>query len=97
MTGNAKKVILPSYEYLRWKEGLYCFDDVPFSCILTKLEMYYNVKITVSDPKLLNYDSCTGKFREQDGIEHILRTISKDHPFEFSINEEKDSIFIYEK
>jgi hypothetical protein len=34
---------------LRWKEGLYCFDDVPFSCILTKLEMYYNVKITVSD------------------------------------------------
>ena len=95
--GKCKKVILPSYEYLRWKEGLYCFDDVPFSCILTKLEMYYNVKITVSDPKLLNYDSCTGKFREQDGIEHILRTISKDHPFEFSINEEKDSIFIYEK
>ena len=95
--GKCKKVILPSYEYLRWKEGLYCFDDVPFSCILTKLEKYYNVKLTVSDPKLLNYDSCTGKFREQDGVEHILRTISKDHPFEFSINEEKDSIFIYEK
>ena len=64
---------------------------------LPNLKKYYNVKITVSDPKLLNYDSCTGKFREQDGVEHILRTISKDHPFEFSINEEKDSIFIYEK
>ena len=95
--GKYKKTILPSYEYLRWKEGLYCFDDVPFSGILDKLEKYYNVKITVADPELLNYDSCTGKFREQDGIEHILRTISKDHPFEFSINEEKDSITIYKK
>ena len=32
----------------------------------------------------------------EDGIEHILRTISKDHPFKFRINEEKDSIVIYE-
>lgn len=95
--GKCKKTILPSYDYLRWKEGLYCFDDVPFISILEKLEMYYNVKITVADPKLLDYDSCTGKFREQDGIEHILRTISKDHPFRFTINEEKDSIIIYEK
>lgn len=95
--GKCKKTTLPSYEYLRWKEGLYCFDDVPFSCILEKLEKYYNVKITVTDPKLLDYNSCTGKFREQDGIEHILRTISKDHPFRFTINEEKDSIVIYEK
>ena len=59
-------------------------------------EKYYNVKITVASPQLLNYGSFTGKFREQDGIEHILRTISKDHPFKFRINEEKDSIVIYE-
>lgn len=95
--GRLKKTILPSYEYLRWKEGLYCFDDVPFSCILDKLAKYYNVKINVADPELLNYDSCTGKFREQDGIEHILRAISKDHPFEFSINESKDLVTIYNK
>lgn len=36
--GHCKKTILPSYQYLRWKEGLYCFDDVPFSVILDKLE-----------------------------------------------------------
>lgn len=95
--GHLKKTILPSYEYLRWKEGLYCFDDVPFSGILDKLEKYYNVKIIVNSPKLLNHEGLTGKFREQDGIEHILRTISKDHPFKFTTNEAKDSIFIYEK
>lgn len=94
--GRCKKTILPSYEYLRWKEGLYCFDDVPFSGILDKLEKYYNVKITVTSPRLLTHEGLTGKFREQDGIEHILRAISKEHPFKFSINEEKDSIIIYE-
>ena len=95
--GHLKKTVLPSYEYLRWKEGVYCFDDVPFSGILDKLEKYYNVKITVTSPKLLNHEGLTGKFREQDGIEHILRAISKDHPFRFTINEAKDSIVIYEK
>lgn len=94
--GHYKKTILPSYEYLRWKEGLYCFDDVPFSGILDKLEKYYNVKITVTSPRLLTHEGLTGKFREQDGIEHILRAISKEHPFKFRINEEKDSIIIYE-
>lgn len=95
--GKCKKSVLPSYDFLRWKEGLYCFDDAPFECILNRLEKYYNVNITVKSPKLLEYEGCTGKFREQDGIEHILRTISKDHPFKFSINEAKDSIIIYEK
>lgn len=95
--GKCKKTVLPSYDYLRWKEGLYCFDDAPFSGILSRLEKYYNVTITVADPELLNYGSFTGKFREQDGIEHILKTISKDHPFNYSINEEKDSIIIYKK
>jgi hypothetical protein len=62
---------------------------------MSKLEKYYNVKITVNNPQLLHYNGCTGKFREQDGIEHILRTISKEHPFHFKTNAEKDSIIIY--
>ena len=91
--GKYKKAVLPSYDYLRWREGLYCFDDSPFSCILTKLEKYYNVKITVENPKVLNY-RCTGKFKEQDGVEHILKVIQKDHPFTYTIREEGDSIRI---
>ena len=56
-------------------------------------EKYYNVKITVENPKVLNY-RCTGKFKEQDGVEHILKVIQKDHPFTYSISEEGDSIRI---
>ena len=91
--GKAQKKILPSYDYLKWKEGLYCFDDSPLSCMFSKLEKYYNVKITVNNPKLLDYH-CTGKFKEQDGIEHILRVIQKDHKFTYNNNEERDSIAI---
>ncbi|MEG0038647.1 MAG: FecR family protein [Bacteroides sp.] len=91
--GKYKKTVLSSYEYLRWKEGLYCFDDSSFSCILTRLEKYYNVNITVKNPKVLDY-RCTGKFKEQDGIEHILKVIQKDHKFGYTINEGKDSISI---
>lgn len=88
-----QKKYLHSYDFLRWREGLYCFDDTPFRCILDKLEKYYNVTIMVETPEILNYQ-CTGKFKENDGVEHILRTIRKDHPFSYTINESRDSILI---
>jgi ferric-dicitrate binding protein FerR (iron transport regulator) len=88
-----RKKHLHSYEFLRWKEGLYCFDDIPFKSLLDKLENYYNVKITVENPAILDYQ-CTGKFKEDDGVEHILNVIRKDHVFSYAINENKDSIVI---
>lgn len=91
--GKYSKTILPSYDYLKWKDGVYCFDDASFDSILGKLEKYFNVKITVENPEVLNY-RCTGKFKEQDGIEHILKVIQKDHQFTYSINEEEATIRI---
>lgn len=90
---NFQKKYLHSYEFLRWKEGLYCFDDTPFRCILDKLEKYYSVSIIVGCPNVLDYQ-CTGKFKENDGVEHILKVIQKDHTFSYTINEEKDTIVI---
>lgn len=91
--GKLKKTVLPSYDYLRWKEGLYCFDDSELSHILNRLELYYNVKITVKNKKLLSH-RYTAKFKEQDGLEHILKVIQKDQNFKYYINEEKDQITI---
>jgi ferric-dicitrate binding protein FerR (iron transport regulator) len=94
MEGDSfRKKYLHSYEFLRWKEGLYCFDDTPLKSLLDKLENYYNVKITVENPAILDYQ-CTGKFKENDGVEHILNVIRKDHVFSYTINENKDSIVI---
>lgn len=91
--GKLKKTVLPSYEYLRWKEGLYCFDDSEVGHILSRLELYYNVKITVNNPKL-EHCRYTAKFKEQDGIEHILKVIQKDQKFSYRMNEAQDSIII---
>lgn len=91
--GKLKKTVLPSYDYLRWKEGFYCFDDSELSHILNRLELYYNVKITVKNKKLLSH-RYTAKFKEQDGIEHILKVIQKDQNFKYYINEEKNQITI---
>ena len=91
--GKFRKERFTDFDYLRWKDGLYCFDDTPFNLLLGKLEKYYKVKIVVENPKVLNY-RCTGKFKDQDGVEHVLKVIQKDHSFIYSISAEKDSIFI---
>ena len=54
------------------------------------------MKIVVENPKVLNY-RCTGKFKDQDGVEHVLKVIQKDHSFIYSISAEKDSIFIKQR
>ena len=61
--------------------------------VFNKLGMYYNVKIIVENTSILDY-RCTGKFKERDGIEHILRVIQKDHQFTYQINIEKNSITV---
>ena len=84
---------MDSQDFLRWKEGLYCFDDAPLSEVFDKLEKYYNISIVVETPNLLDY-RCTGKFKERDGVEHILRVIQRDHKFNFNTNVEKNCITI---
>ena len=58
--------------------------------IISVGKMVYTV---LENPKVLNY-RCTGKFKDQDGVEHVLKVIQKDHSFIYSISAEKDSIFI---
>lgn len=88
---GCQKGIIKSKDFLRWREGIYCFDDVPFADLLKRLELYYDMKIVISNPKILDY-KCTGKFKQQDGIEHVLKVIQKDHYFQFSFNKDRDTI-----
>lgn len=88
-----RKKTVGSYEHLRWREGLYCFDDAPFGVILKNLEKYYNINFVVDNPEILNYQ-ITGKFREKDGVEHVLRTIQKDHKFTYTISEDRETVRI---
>lgn len=88
---DIQKGIIKSKDFLRWREGIYCFDDVAFADLLKRLELYYDMKIVISNPKILDY-KCTGKFKQQDGIEHVLKVIQKDHYFQYSFNKDRDTI-----
>lgn len=75
--GKYKTGEMSSNNALAWMQGIYYFDDVPFKELLDKIALYYNYKITVKNPKILENYRCTGKFKDLDGIEHILKVIQK--------------------
>jgi ferric-dicitrate binding protein FerR (iron transport regulator) len=70
-------------DYFLWKDGIYSFVDEPFSEIIKKLENYYDVKIVVQNPSILNV-IYTGKFRQQDGVDLILNMLRKIHLFKIT-------------
>lgn len=77
-----------------WKEGIFAFDKQKMRNILQKLELYYDVKITVKDPFILEYEY-TGKFRQWDGIMEVLRIIQKIHHFKIEKKEDSNEIILY--
>jgi len=76
-----------------WKEGVYYFDDQPFSAIIEKLQLYYDVHIHITNKALLK-TRFTGKFRQRDGIENVLKVIQMGYPFKFSKSEDGSNIYI---
>lgn len=85
---------LENHNDLAWIDGIYYFNDVPFEELLEKIGLYYNYTITVHSPAVLDGYRCTGKFKDLDGIEHILKVIQKDHSFSYKIDKELNQITI---
>jgi len=76
-----------------WKEGIYFFDDAPFSAMVEKLQLYYDVQIHVSNRALM-LRKFTGKFRQRDGIENVLKIIQMGYPFVYQKSEDGSNIYI---
>lgn len=87
------KSTIGNADFLLWKEGIYAFDDVPFSNIMRKLELYYDIKIVISN-KRLNAYKLSGKFRQRDGVESVLRTLMKVYPFVYYKDDDLNQITI---
>ncbi|HPJ82221.1 MAG TPA: FecR domain-containing protein [Bacteroidales bacterium] len=75
-------------EFLLWRDGIYAFNDVPFIEIVNRLELYYNTTIIVNNEELQKY-RFNAKFRQDDGLESILKTMRK--IFRFKIDEDKET------
>ena len=81
------------YKQFKWREGLIYFNDESFNEIMSKLELYFDVNISVKSSLPANY-SCTGKFRMTDGVEHILKVLQLNNEFDYHYNEKQKRITI---
>ena len=80
-------------DFLSWKEGIYSFDDVPFSEIVSRLELYFGIPIVINNDNLASY-RFSGKFRQDDGLESILKTMKKIYRFNMEKDRNNETIVI---
>ncbi|WP_347394772.1 DUF4974 domain-containing protein [Parabacteroides leei] len=57
------------------------------------MELYYDITIEIRNKNLNNY-KFSGKFRQRDGIESVLKTLQKIYYFSFVKDEELNKITI---
>ncbi len=67
---------------LLWRKGILVFENESLNDIFNKLTFYYDIHIVVKNKNLLA-KTCTAKFRQKDGIDHIMRVLQKVHNFDF--------------
>ena len=77
-----------------WRMGIYSFKDEPLETVFKKLEQYYEVKIINKNIEITSHP-CTGKFRQKEGIEHVMRVLQKYIKFNYIQDDEKNQIIIY--
>lgn len=84
---------IEKYDYFLWKDGLICFDDNTIDELFKKLQTYFDVQIIVENKQILN-QRYTGKFRTNDGIEHILKTLQLRTRFDYEKKDDRENIII---
>lgn len=84
---------IPNINYFLWTEGIYSFNNEPLNSILQKMELYFDKTIIVEDPTICEWEY-TGKFRQTDGLDEILRIVSKIHKFKIQKDEENNRIIL---
>lgn len=92
---KGKQLVLSTMDpdELLWREGIYTFKRQKLGRIIEKLELYYDVKIVVKDPEILDYEY-VGKFRQRDGVMEILHLIQRIHNFKIKKNDELNQIVL---
>lgn len=92
--GYLVKTTMPDEESMLWIDGIYSFKNETYETVLRKIEEYYRIPFQIKNPDILNY-RCTCKFRQSDGIDHILRVLKKINPFEYEWDDNSETIILY--
>lgn len=84
-----EKITFP--DHFLWKDGIYCFEREALSSIVKKLEIYYDIQIIIQNPALFD-EEYTGKFRQSDSIDDILRILLQIRDFKIEKDRERNII-----
>lgn len=79
--------LLMNANYL--KNGIFSFNAQSFKQILDYLSVGYDILFTVKNQELLK-NKITGKFRQHDSIEYILKALQGTHAFNYKILSETE-------
>lgn len=77
-----------------WKVGIYSFKNQPLSNVFSHLSLLHEVNIKLKNPQL-GTQMCTGKFRNKDGIDHILSILQKNYRFSVTKDEKTQTYIIH--
>jgi len=91
--GKLRATAITDYDPYRWIEGLICFKDQPFDKIIYELEKSFGIQIVVNNKRIDNY-RFTGKFKQSDGVNEILRVMQHNIAFKYFRDDEKQIIYI---
>lgn len=91
--GQLIKVPFDKAESLLWIEGIYYFEDTDYASIFRQMKEYYKVDFDVRNPQILQY-KCTCKFRQEDGLKHILEILQRIHRFEYEWSDDEQTVII---
>ena len=92
--GKLCKEAFTSDHAFLWRIGVYSFKNEPLEAVFKKLEQYYEVKIINNNQEIASRP-CTGKFRQKEGIEHVMKVLQKYVKFNYMQDDEKNQIIIY--
>ena len=92
--GKLYKEAFTSDNDFLWRMGIYSFKNEPLETVFKKLEQYYEVKIINNNQEIASRP-CTGKFRQKEGIEHVMKVLQKYVKFNYMQDDEKNQIIIY--
>ncbi|MDR0575011.1 MAG: FecR domain-containing protein [Tannerella sp.] len=92
--GVVSRLSIDSDKEFLWKIGIYSFKNQPLSEVFAHISLLHEVKIELKNP-LIGNQMCTGKFRNKDGIDHILSTLQKNYRFSYLKDEDSQTYTIY--
>jgi ferric-dicitrate binding protein FerR (iron transport regulator) len=77
-----------------WKNGEFIFKSIRFPDLTKRLERWYDVKLTCSDKRLMNY-TYSGRFKNQETIWQVLDALRLTSPIDYHRTSFREFEIIY--